>query len=94
VPKSRPVPRPFEMPWGKGRIVEEASATTPHHEAVIQLLEYEDGGLSVRFCHYDHDGRFRRSPLMVGPDAIADLRRSLRGAPRLRRLLAKLTART
>ena len=54
--KRRAVPRPFEMHWGSGQIVEEASWTGPHHEPAIQLMQYEDGEAagtaSVRFCFY------------------------------------------
>lgn len=88
---SRQVPRPFTLHWGKGQIVEEATAVTPYHEPAIQLLEFEDGSLSVRFCYYDLRGRFQRSPLMVGKTAIRSLRGSLRRLPRLRRLLKRLT---
>lgn len=63
MPKQRIVPRPFEMHWGKGLIVEEATCATPHHEPAIQLLEYEDGSRSVRFCCFDRAGRFQRAPL-------------------------------
>lgn len=90
--KSRDVPRPFSMPWGNGEIVEEATAVGQYHEPAIQLLRYEDGSLSIRFAHYDHSGRFQRSPLMISTDTVAALRRSLATTPRLRALLAKLTA--
>jgi hypothetical protein len=80
------------MPWGKGEIVEEATAVGEYHEPAIQLLRYEDGSLSVRFCHYDHRGRFQRSPLLVSDDTIKGLRRSLSKTPRLRALLKKLVA--
>jgi hypothetical protein len=90
VVKTRDVPRPFTMPWGKGEIIEEATAVGEHHEPAIQLLRYEDGSLSIRFSHYDHSGRFQRSPLMVSSDTIAGLRRSLANTPRLRALLARL----
>ncbi len=86
----REVPRPFTMPWGKGEIIEEASAVDEYHEPAIQLLRYEDGSLSIRFCHYDHRGRFQRSPLMISNDTIRGLRRSLAATPRLRAMLRKL----
>lgn len=89
--RSRQVPRPFTLHWGKGQIVEEATATTPYHEPAIQLLEFEDGSQSIRFCYYDLHGRFQRSPLMVGKTAIRSLRASLRRLPRLRKLLKRLT---
>ncbi len=88
--KLRDVPRPFTMPWGKGDIIEEATAVGEYHEPAIQLLRYEDGSLSIRFSHYDHRGRVQRSPLMISSQTIAGLRRSLATAPRLRALLAKL----
>lgn len=90
--KPRDVPRPFTMPWGKGEIIEEATAVGEYHEPAIQLLRYEDGSLSIRFAHYDHSGRFQRSPLMISSDTLARLRRSLASTPRLRALLARLVA--
>lgn len=88
--KARAVPRPFEMHWGKGRIVEEAACATPYHEPALQLLQYEDGSLAVRFCYFDHTGRFQRAPLMVSERAVADLRAALAKTPRLRRILKRL----
>ena len=90
--KPRDVPRPFTMPWGKGEIIEEATAVGEHHEPAIQLLRYQDGSLSIRFSHYDHRGRFQRSPLMISSATITGLRRSLGTTPRLRGLLATLLA--
>lgn len=86
-PSTRKVPRPFELHWGKGLIVEEATYSGEHHQPAIQLLEFEDGTLSARFCYYDHAGRFQRSPLMVGRDEVAGLRNALANMPRLRALL-------
>jgi hypothetical protein len=80
------------MPWGSGDIIEEATAIGDYHEPAIQLLRYEDGSLSIRFSHYDHRGRFQRSPLMISTHTIGALRRSLATTPRLRALLAKLVA--
>ena len=88
--KPRDIPRPFTMPWGNGEIIEEATAVGQYHEPAIQLLRYEDGSLSIRFSHYDHRGRFQRSPLMISSGTIAGLRRSLAETPRLRALLMKL----
>ena len=86
----RKLPRPFEMHWGKGQIVEEVSCVAEHHEPAIQLLEYDDGSESIRFCYYDLRGRFQRSPLMMREEEIGELRNSLDQAPRLRELLRKL----
>ncbi len=88
---SRAIPRSFELHWGKGQIVEEAVTKTRYHEPAIQLLEFDDGSQSVRFCYYDLRGRFQRSPLMVSEELLPSLRKSLRACPRLHRLLKKLT---
>jgi len=80
------------MPWGKGDIVEEITAVGQWHEPAIQLLRYEDGSESVRFCSYDHGGRFQRSPLMLDAPLLAELGRSLASSPRLRAHLARLVA--
>ena len=92
--KPRQLPRPFEMHWGSGQIIEEASWTGPHHEPTIQLLQYDDGAaagsVTVRFCSYNHSGQFQRSPLMVNEDAIAGLKEALKKTPQLRRVLQRL----
>ena len=88
----RSVPRPFNLHWGKGQIVEEASVVSEHHEPSIQLLEFEDGELLVRFCYYDHSGRFQRSPLVVGQHDVTALRAALVNTPRLRSILEALVA--
>ncbi len=92
--KERKLPRPFDMHWGHGEIVEEASASFEHAEPAIQLLEFTDpehgGYVMLRFCHYSPGGRFQRSPMMLGEDGIADLRKAIAKTPRLRALLKKL----
>ncbi len=90
--KSRTTPRPFALHWGRGIIAEEATYTGEHHEPAIQLLEFEDGSLSVRFCYYDHAGRFQRSPLIVGKEEIEGMRKALAETPRLRQLLREMIA--
>ena len=80
------------MHWGSGQIVEEASYVSRYHQPAVQLLEYDDGSLSIRFCYYDHRGRFQRSPMMVGAEEIEGLRGPLEGSPRLRGLLRELVA--
>ena len=89
---TRILPRPFALHWGSGRIVEEAAYDGQHHEPSLQLLEFEDGSLSLRFCYYDHAGRFQRSPLIVGNDEVAGLRNALAGVPRLRSLLREMVS--
>ena len=92
--RDRKLPRPFTMHWGHGQIIEEASWAAEHHEPSIQLLEYDDGEhagyRSIRFCYYSPDGRFQRSPMMLGQDEIAGLRKALAATPKLRALLKKL----
>jgi hypothetical protein len=82
------------MHWGSGEIVEEASFEGEYHEPCIQLLVYTDGeadgDFSIRFCTYNHAGRFQRSPLMIGAEDIDGLRQALRETPRLRELLKQL----
>ena len=94
IPRARKLPRDFSMHWGTGQISEEASFDGEWHEPCIQLLEYTEGeaagSKSIRFCYYSHDGRFQRSPLMVGEDELDGLRDSLRKAPTLRALLKRL----
>ena len=90
----RSVPRPFALHWGRGQIVEEATFLGQYHEPSLQLLEYEDGSLSIRFCYYDHRGRFQRSPVILGTKEITGLRRALRKTPRLRALLRRLIGAT
>ena len=86
----RRVPRPFQVHWGKGNIIEEASYEGQYHEPRIHLLEFEDGFLNIRFCYYNHSGRFQRSPLMVGQDELDSLREALGSTPRLKYLLKQI----
>jgi hypothetical protein len=92
--KPRKVPRPFEMHWGRGEIVEEASYLSEHHEPTIQLMQYTEGeaagSYSIRFCFYNPKGAFQRSPMMIGDDEIEGLRTALRERPRLRDMLRRL----
>ncbi|HBZ68509.1 MAG TPA: hypothetical protein DEP35_01635 [Deltaproteobacteria bacterium] len=84
----------FSLHWGSGVIEEEVQIATPYHHPTIQLLHFLDGeakgSYEIRFCHYDHRGRFQRSPLIVDEKALPELRKALLRAPKLRRLLAKL----
>jgi hypothetical protein len=90
----RKLPRPFEMHWGRGEIVEEASYEGEYHEPAIQLMVYTEGeaagGYSVRFCSFNHRGMFQRSPLMLGEAEINGLRNALKATPRLREVLRRL----
>jgi len=87
---SRKHPRPFSLHRGNGQITEEATAEGPYHNPTIQLLEFEDGSLSLRFCYFSHDGRFQRSPLIIGDDTIPALRQSIKQNPKIQSLLRQL----
>jgi hypothetical protein len=91
---ARKLPRPFEMHWGSGEVVEEASFVGEYHEPAIQFMRYLDGeaagGFSIRFCSYSHRGAFQRSPLMIGEQEIEGLRQALKSTPQLREALRRL----
>jgi hypothetical protein len=82
------------MHWGSGEIIEEASFSGEWHEPTVQLMHYTDGeaagSFTVRFCTYNHEGRFQRSPLMLGEADIDGLRAALKGTPQLHALLRRL----
>jgi len=85
----RKVPRPFDLHWGKGVIAEEASVVTRFHEPTIQLLAFDDGSKSLRFCAY-HDSSFARMPLIVSDEHIAALAKEVKKSPEIRKLLKRL----
>jgi hypothetical protein len=93
--RGRSVPRPFEFNWGSGQIIEEAAAVGRHTDPAIQLLEYDGapGSYAIRFCYYNHDGRFQRSPMMLdSEESLENLRAALKSTPKLRALLKKLVS--
>lgn len=93
---ARELPRSFKYEWGSGQILEEAAAPNEFYEPVIQLLVPNEGGHDgeehVRFAFYSQRGAFQRSPLVIGPDDIEQLRRALKETPRIRALLKQLVA--
>ena len=88
-------PRTFALHWGSGIIEEEIRVPTQYHIPCIQLLKFTDGAAKgtyeIRFCVYDHRGRFQRMPLIVDADEIANIRKALKDAPKLRKILSQLT---
>jgi hypothetical protein len=84
----------FSLHWGSGVIEEEVQVATPYHVPTIQLLHFlqgqAKGTYEIRFCHYDHRGRFQRSPLILDEKDLPELRKALLRAPKLRRLLGRL----
>jgi hypothetical protein len=93
--KSVPAARSFSLHWGQGIIEEEVRVTATYHQPTIQLLKFTAGPAAgtreIRFCYYDHRGRFQRSPLIIDESDIPALRKALKAAPRLAKLLAQLT---
>ena len=86
----------FSLHWGSGVIEEEVQVETPYHRPTIQLLKFTDGkakgSYEIRFCVYDHAGRFQRMPLIVDERDLAPLRKALKSTPKLRTLLTQLLA--
>lgn len=87
-------PKTFSYHWGSGIVAEEAQFESEWSRPTIQLLRYTDGdhegAVSVRFCSYSLNGRFSRSPLLLGIEEIEGLRASLQHTPELRKLLRQL----
>ena len=96
VKQAEPKPKTFALHWGSGVVAEEVKALGRYHQPAIQLLEFREGeaagALQIRFCYYDHQGRFQRSPLIVDEEHLAALARGLKSAPRLRAMLKRLLA--
>ena len=90
----RKVPRAFNLPWGSGMIIEEASIEGGLHAPALQLLHYErgerQGQHAVRFAAYSPDGDLERRPLIVNERELRPLRRELDRSPRLKALLKRL----
>jgi hypothetical protein len=86
--------RRFSFEWGSGVIAEEAQFEGEWNRPTIQLLKYTEGhaegASTIRFCSYNHAGRFSRSPLMLSTSEIDGLREALRKTPELRELLREL----
>jgi hypothetical protein len=81
--------RRFKLHWGGGWITEEARSKTQYHEPAIQLLSFDSGERSIRFCYY-HDGMFLGGPLIVSESHLGGLRREIRKHRTLHALLKKL----
>ena len=90
-------PKTFSLHWGSGIVEEEAQIECEYHVPTIQLLKFTEGAAKgtreIRFCHYNHQGRFQRSPLILDASDIPRLRRALNKTPRLKKLLAQMVDR-
>ena len=84
----------FALHWGSGEIEEEVRISSTYHCPTIQLLKFTAGeaagAYEIRFCHYDHRGRFQRSPLIIDEKDLPALRAALSEAPKLKKLLKRL----
>jgi len=84
----------FSLHWGSGVIEEEVQIETQYTRPTIQLLKFTDGeakgSYEIRFCAYDHSGRFQRMPLIVDERELGPLRDALKKSPKLRKLLKQL----
>ena len=60
----------------------------------ILILKFTDGEAKgtyeIRFCHYNHQGGFQRSPLIIDEKDIPKLRKALEATPKLKNMLKKL----
>jgi hypothetical protein len=81
--------RRFQLHWGGGWIAEEARSKTQYHEPSIQLLAFDSGEKSLRFCYY-HDGFYQGGPLILGQNHLAALRKQIRKNKTIHALLKKL----
>jgi hypothetical protein len=91
----REKPKSFTFHWGTGVVEEEVQIASRYHRPTIQLLKFTEGAAKgsreIRFCHYDHHGRFQRSPLIIAEEDLGALSRALDEAPRLKAMLKKLS---
>jgi hypothetical protein len=87
-------PKSFTFHWGTGVVEEEVQIAARYHRPTIQLLKFTEGAAKgrreIRFCHYDHHGRFQRSPLIIAEEDLGALAQALTEAPRLKAMLKKL----
>ena len=81
--------RRFQLHWGGGWIAEEARSKTQYYEPSIQLLAFDSGVKSLRFCYY-HDGFYQGGPLILAENHLAPLRREIRRNKTIHALLKKL----
>ena len=89
-----PKPKTFNYHWGSGYVAEEAQVRTQYDLPTLQLLRFTEGDaageITIRFCHYSHNGHFRRSPLLMSAADMDMMREALQETPELRDLLARL----
>ena len=81
----------FKLFFGSGIIEEEIQIETRYHRPTLQLLYFLDGEAAgtrqIRFCYYNLEGRFQRSPLLISEKDLHRLRAVSSGSPQLQKLL-------
>ena len=87
-------PKTFSLHWGSGIVEEEAQIQCEYHIPTIQLLKFIEGEAKgtreIRFCHYNHEGRFQRSSLILDAKDIPRFKRALEKTPKLKKFLDQL----
>ncbi len=87
-------PKTFNLHWGSGVVEEEAMISTEYHQPCIQLLKFTEGEAEgqyeIRFCFYNHRGRFQRSPMIIDEEDLQEMRTALNATPKLKRMLKRL----
>jgi len=72
----------------------EAQIQCKYHVPTIQLLKFNageaQGSYEIRFCHYNHEGRFQRSPLILDVEDLPRLKQALQHTPKLKKLLNQM----
>jgi len=90
----RKQPKTFSLHWGSGIVEEEAQIQCEYHPPTIQLLKFPDGEAKgtyeIRFCHYNHEGRFQRSPLILDAEDTHRMKQALEQTPKLKKFLDQL----
>ena len=87
-------PKTFSLHWGSGIVEEEAQIQCEYHTPTIQLLKFTEGEAKgtyeIRFCHYNHEGRFQRSPLILDARDAPRMKQALEKTPKLKKFLARM----
>lgn len=74
--------------FGEATIAEQIVVDQGDYQAMVELLDGEDGEQLVRFA-YSTDGRVRRGPLTLREKDLAKIRKALTKTGRLREALAR-----
>ena len=87
-------PKTFALLCVSGIGEEEAQIQCEYHLPTIQLLKFTAGEArgryEIRFCHYNHEGRFQRSPLILDAEDTPRMKQALEQTPKLKKFLDQL----